>query len=131
MVLIIVMYRKHPINYEHFDMTQCLYFIGSTLGGLRITIEGTGFAGSPGVQLIATLDGAVCEIVEFSVNVIVCQTPPHAEGEIKVETVVGTRAPFKSSTYMFEYSEADTPSVISVEPTAFSTDALVCSHFFI
>lgn len=92
---------------------------GSMMGGSILTISGDGFSPDPDV----VIGGAPCQILSSSYTQIKCQTP--AKGVSQSLPVVVRVQGLESncaSSCMFTYSEAKTPRVDSVTPSAIVGD---------
>ncbi|KAI7798959.1 putative fibrocystin-L, partial [Triplophysa rosa] len=83
---------------------------GSIAGGTPLLIEGNGFVAD---NTTVMLDGIRCQILEVTPDRVKCLTPPHAEGEVRVDIwVYGVQYP----QLHFNYTITQTPNITSVSP---------------
>ncbi|KAI7798957.1 putative fibrocystin-L, partial [Triplophysa rosa] len=83
---------------------------GSIAGGTPLLIEGNGFVED---NTTVMLDGIRCQILEVTPDRVKCLTPPHAEGEVRVDIwVYGVEYP----QLHFNYTITQTPNITSVSP---------------
>ena len=89
---------------------------GSTGGGTKITISGTGFANnsSYGNTNTVTVGGSPCEIESFTTTQIVCETPVKGSGGNSEISVSVNNANTTSSA--FSYDDGVTPKIDSLTP---------------
>lgn len=85
---------------------------GSTAGGTRVEIRGTGFSRSSSV---VTIGGEACEVLEADYDRIVCRSPAgsSASAAIVVEGITATQT--------FAFRASRTPLLSSVNPLVLST----------
>ncbi|CAH1789358.1 unnamed protein product [Owenia fusiformis] len=93
--------------------------VGSTSGGLRLTVTGSGFSGSYGSTSVS-IGGTDCPIDEVTYTAIICSTSASIETTGDVVVSVGSFTSTCEGTCTFQYSASVTPTVTDVSPTIVS-----------
>ncbi len=93
---------------------------GSIHGGTIVTISGSGFS-YISERNIVSLGGVSCQIIESSSSTIICISGPGSSNVVVTGTVNGFPV---STSLMYEYNDASTPSVTSVESIANGINSL-------